>query len=341
MKPGNSISNLRARNSNLDDLRALAIIGVVSVHVNSHFERLVPGFLHSILSLGRFGVQLFFIISGYLMASMYSNLQSGRGFLTKRIIRLYPLWILFTLHYLIVNGPHNFVSLFLGVTMMSVLLPLTYRDFSPGGWTISAEVFNYLLWPLFFRRSNRFLIILCGILTIVSGLCGLYVWKLGLTSSNAQWVNTSAVWNTTPFFISGVLICRLGYKFKNSKVILRILVLAWALSQLFVGQFIPFAILGISSVFILGVDKKIIFPRQLTKIGENTYQIYFIHWFVIGIFSRFFNLIKFKKSSMYFIYELVIIGLVTILSLGISICLTHTYDNPARKFLNNKLHPKP
>jgi peptidoglycan/LPS O-acetylase OafA/YrhL len=70
--------------ADVDGLRALAVIAVVGFHA---FPRLVPG--------GFVGVDVFFVISGYLISSIIiAGLQDGRftfsGFYARRIRRIFP-----------------------------------------------------------------------------------------------------------------------------------------------------------------------------------------------------------------------------------------------------------
>ena len=64
-------------------LRLIAALGVFIYHTGVVGEK------------GFFGVELFFIISGFIM--MYSTKDKKKWFLTKRIIRIWPLYVLSTL----------------------------------------------------------------------------------------------------------------------------------------------------------------------------------------------------------------------------------------------------
>ena len=72
----------------IDGLRAFAVIAVVTYHA---FPALLPG--------GFVGVDVFFVISGFLISSiLYSNLEAGRfsmlDFYGRRIRRIFPALIL-------------------------------------------------------------------------------------------------------------------------------------------------------------------------------------------------------------------------------------------------------
>src|SRR5205085_2211723 len=79
-----------ARNDSLDGLRALAVLAVMLVHVGA------PGF-----PLGWFGVDLFFVLSGFLITTLLERELARTGgvdlnkFWTRRFLRLMPAYWLY------------------------------------------------------------------------------------------------------------------------------------------------------------------------------------------------------------------------------------------------------
>lgn len=85
----------------LDVLRGVAILSVLLVHVEQTAEYVLsksPGSINGnityVLSLGKYGVELFFTISGYLLYLIYYvNVRkkiSVRGYFDKRVARILP-----------------------------------------------------------------------------------------------------------------------------------------------------------------------------------------------------------------------------------------------------------
>jgi exopolysaccharide production protein ExoZ len=155
-------------------LRALAAIMVALFH----FQGLVGPELD--LSMGAKGVDIFFVISGFVIAHAHRQDlvartsgpgQAWRQFMLKRLIRIVPLyWLTLccTLGYLAwraipFSAPWKD---FLFIPQTSAIDPRQiYPAFTPG-WTINAEMFFYLLfslavaWP---RLRYALLALLCGL----------------------------------------------------------------------------------------------------------------------------------------------------------------------------------
>ena len=86
----------------LDAVRGVAILMVVATHSLSATVAVtgsynIPAPLFKLFDYGQFGVQLFFVLSGWLMFSLYTGhgdfLQSS--YWARRWARIWPLWIVF------------------------------------------------------------------------------------------------------------------------------------------------------------------------------------------------------------------------------------------------------
>lgn len=89
----------RKRIPNLDGLRGLAILLVLAHHIPTAATGWVAHFQHN----GRYGVSLFFVISGYIVMTLMlrearrSSTIDVRRFLWRRVLRLWPLYYLILL----------------------------------------------------------------------------------------------------------------------------------------------------------------------------------------------------------------------------------------------------
>jgi exopolysaccharide production protein ExoZ len=142
-----------ARQNNVDLLRALAVTAVFIHHGRYVFggDMLFFG-VHG----GWFGVQLFFVISGYLISASCSN-HSLRVYALHRIFRIVPAYLFFFLAIgiggrrisleAIAWDPWGFLA---NVTMLQHLFPaaLIRFDILHVSWTLTIEVLWYALAPL-------------------------------------------------------------------------------------------------------------------------------------------------------------------------------------------------
>src|SRR5579872_4896216 len=85
----------KLRLSALDGLLGFAIILVFLNHINTSFiQGLLPQWLFGwIWSNGVTGVTFLFILSGFLMSTIYPHPKSAASFLQKRYTRIFPLFL--------------------------------------------------------------------------------------------------------------------------------------------------------------------------------------------------------------------------------------------------------
>src|SRR5690349_20309645 len=139
-----------SRNSALDGARALAVLLVLLHHTR------VPGFAG-----GFIGVDVFFVLSGYLITSILlreadsaGDIRIGR-FLLRRALRLYPP-LLLMLSAVLILGPSIWPTEQLGMPVLISALYLSdyatafYGPLSVIGhtWSLAVEEHFYLLWPI-------------------------------------------------------------------------------------------------------------------------------------------------------------------------------------------------
>ncbi len=141
----------------LTGLRFFAAFWVVGFHYFSFSGNL--SFLNPIFSVGHLGVPFFFILSGFIIALNYTEREfSFRQFFILRMARVAPMYYLalflaLPLLYLTWKNSNSLPELggqvFINLTMLHTLLPI--KAFTQGwntpAWSISAELFFYLLFP--------------------------------------------------------------------------------------------------------------------------------------------------------------------------------------------------
>lgn len=143
----------------LDGVRGIAILMVMLAHFFEKYELQQVGLLkllHSATSLGRLGVDLFFVLSGFLITGI---LLRGKGapdylknFYARRILRIFPLYygVLLALFFF-KAAPFGFHDLaWYALYGQNVAITFGFK-LDPNGpihfWSLAVEEHFYLVWP--------------------------------------------------------------------------------------------------------------------------------------------------------------------------------------------------
>ncbi len=140
-------------------LRGIAAVYVVIFHYSIGFKNSNP--ITTFLSHGYLAVDLFFVLSGFVMALNYSymfrsgiSLASYFTFLGRRIARVYPLYFVATLcgFFLVIIGWGEKLSRSPWINLLSNVFMFQAWGFGGSldgpGWSISTEWAAYLLFPI-------------------------------------------------------------------------------------------------------------------------------------------------------------------------------------------------
>jgi peptidoglycan/LPS O-acetylase OafA/YrhL len=285
----------------IDGLRAVAVGLVVLFHA-------WPKWLRS----GFIGVDVFFVISGFLITSIIlKDLRQGeftiRGFYVRRIRRIFPALIAVVLATLAFGWyvllQHEFAQLgkhiaaaaaFLSNLVLwgeagywdneSVTKPLLHL------WSLGVEEQFYLVWPLMLALFYR---VRFGILLFLAAtLAGSFLYGLYATFNSPAEAYFSPV---TRFWelASGGLVAYVMFT-KNPDIPKRGLVAASGLVLLalgailikgqsdFPGAWALFPVLGTCALIIAGntswINRRLLGNRLMVKIGLVSYPFYLWHW---------------------------------------------------------------
>lgn len=309
----------------LDVLRGLAIFGVVAVHSIQLTDNIVlqnkSNFFSWLIGLGKYGVELFFFLSGWLLISIYGRGKKlGKDYWVRRIGRIYPLWILFLFIGFLkwefttsgqLNSPitpsegqSNFLHSPAGVVVLTLSFTLflsasLWNGVIPGGWSIQAEVAHYLLFPFIRSRSLNSVLKVVALINLLT--CVMVFCRPKLVTFPHLFLNTIDAWlrlslySTIGYFLIGILSYLVFSQLKESRIkslklsdfnISNNTFIAFCMSLLLVP--IPFGTqveaIGYLLLMIL-VSFGILANQKLSSIfrflGKHAYFIYFMHFIAL------------------------------------------------------------
>lgn len=243
--------------------------------------------------VGRCGVDLFFVISGFIMAFICHT--NYNDFFLRRCIRIIPLYWILSVSLFLLNLEFSIFSR-AEITLLSLLqnllfIPNTTKPIVGPGWTLNYEMFFYLL------------IAICGFVSkkhaalVASGIIMIYA------CTNKILANSS--FNLSSFFpmefVYGVLIFysykKLGNIFRNNYLIITLLIFP-LFALLYINANNSFSIYGsaivygIPSAFIIlsavlaETNGVFITNKYLVYLGDISYSLYLSHLFVILVFNK-------------------------------------------------------
>lgn len=328
-----------AFNPSINTLRAISVIGVLLYH-----------FEYQMFEGGWLGVDVFFVISGYLISNiLFSELNNEdfkfRTFFKRRIKRIAPSLFMTT-----------FLSLGIGYTILNPLLLTqlveTIRsgiffysnyffstlDFYTGGgvskvfllnfWSLSIEEQYYFIFPLMlylgYRFNNKFYIV--SFLVFI----GIYSFFINsIDDLNKFYFLQFRAWE----FLAGVFInfikeFRLKY---ISEISLSVILLSFFIfDELSIIQIEPkLLVVFFTAIFINNKSSsfidKVSSNKFLTSVGVSSYTIYLLHYPIYNFYKHFLE-INFKEINS--IEKLILILIILLAS-------SFIYNNFEKKFIQN------
>jgi peptidoglycan/LPS O-acetylase OafA/YrhL len=175
---------------NLNGLRFLAAFMVILYHVEQTKDIFnLPNYWHNptIYILGKLGVILFFVLSGFLITYLLLEEKNVTGdisvknFYVRRILRIWPLYFLITglAMFVFPNIPFFQMPelseaietrfwwrvLFFALILPNVVLfALGIVPFAAQSWSIGVEEQFYIAWPILVKKSKNILKMLLGVI---------------------------------------------------------------------------------------------------------------------------------------------------------------------------------
>jgi peptidoglycan/LPS O-acetylase OafA/YrhL len=318
------------RVSYLDALRVTAIVGVISSHTAQTVGDIqrgsggeIDGWLLSFFNQGAYGVQVFFFLSGFLLAMLYgfSNLDvrsgvTARAFWVKRLFRIWPLWALFFLftalrplifpqspggwpNFVETNiglGPANdAVLIVLQLTFLIWLVPIIWGGVIAGGWSIQAEMLHYAFFALLRKRKLETILGAWILLAVPTIVIDKLLIRVDLDLGVLEGWRSQNFPSTALFFLAGSIAYLLGSaaireKLSSASVTLSgvalITLVLLPLNNVKSGQAFAafgFVVFALGISYVLGKFRGL--DRPLHVIAKYSYFSYFFHFLALDYFE--------------------------------------------------------
>ena len=321
----------------LDSLRGIAALSVVLYHYTTRYDELY-GHSHSSylgFDYGHLGVNLFFIISGFVIFMTLTRTNSFMEFAKKRVVRLFPVYIVavvitFTLvsFYGLEGRTVSLLDGIVNLTMLQGFLPGVFEHVDGVYWSLTVElifyifiglilIFNlkdrvYWLSAIWLGASTTF-----QVFTLISGEN--IITRILLFYSIADYAH---------LFVIGIMF----YLMKGKPYYLNHLFILIGIAYQFAFNDFTSSVVvtGFVALFYLLIHGKLHFlnNRFLTFFGAISYSLYLIHqnigYIVINIMEN-----NGLLHEIYLIIPLMI-------SIGLATLLTYYIEKPALKHFRNK-----
>jgi peptidoglycan/LPS O-acetylase OafA/YrhL len=276
----------------LDSLRGLAASVVLLFHVTAINDR----FHESPWQLwwGHYGVELFFVISGFVILMTIGKSATMWEFVASRIARLYPAnWCAVLLTSLCVialkqSEPSSVARILANLTMFHAFMFMKISPIDGSYWTLTRELLFYLTMIAWFRfRSHRYpdiewyALVWIAVVLLTRGLTQMF----GRTTVPAV-VSMALIMDYGQFFIVGMCLYRY-YSGRYSRLT-HILLIAACLMSLRGGDFKSlspapltyFLVTCLIATLIWWAVRfrpKVLRNRVLLYLGSISYPLYLIH----------------------------------------------------------------
>ncbi|MBY0516467.1 MAG: acyltransferase [Bacteriovoracaceae bacterium] len=193
--------NSLKRNQGLDLLRFFAILMVLLLHSSQAIPE-IPQSISRLFSYGWIGVDLFFVLSGFLIANQVFSLNSTMGviqglktFWIKRWFRTFPLYFLVLFVYLFIKPYFGFPFNDWNYSFLVFFQNYFNLNDFVQSWSLCIEEQFYILFPIVFFvfgvKSNNLKIWCLPVL--MSVIARFFIWKSGAMNSANEIVLSSLV----------------------------------------------------------------------------------------------------------------------------------------------------
>ncbi len=215
---------------NLDVFRGIAAILVLLFHFYTFYSTELLGLsnMFSVLSIGHVGVDLFFVLSGFLITLSLWNSKSFSHFFLKRVKRIAPLALATTFIFWGIQTDFseitlfNITDLFSHIFFFNGFFPQFYSTINPVTWSISIEMAFYIVlpmvWIIYAKKNMKKFFTLFSVLVFLSFLYRAFLFYYFQENpeidSHLKIIYSEQLWGRLDQFFIGII---LAYVYTKNK----------------------------------------------------------------------------------------------------------------------------
>lgn len=285
----------------LTGIRGAAALWVLAYHLEMYRDFLnLPSI--PVLTEGWRGVDLFFILSGFVLAYAHPGEFSITEFAKKRFLRIYPVptavlalivlglaldpalkaWLEHSDH----NVNHSVLALVSTLTLTTRIFPITEGDWNGPTWSLSFEILGYATFPFLMLWARKVTTATGALLIAVAATTALVAFNALMGELNVNELGTLAIFRFFGCFITGTMLHR-AYSLLTAKGFrMPAYAESVAVTGLALTSFVPalqaiaipcLALLIFALAFRSGPVARLLESKPAMFLGNISFPLYLVH----------------------------------------------------------------
>lgn len=317
----------------LDALRGIAFLGVLFCHTALNTA---PFSGIALAGAGRYGVQLFFLVSAVTLMLSWNKRSTGeqspvRNFYIRRIFRIAPMFWIGALFYLLIApvipenvkywAPHGigWPQVVSTLLFLHIWSPVSINAVVPGGWSIGIEMTFYLLVPVIvhvirsLRAAFYAMAIALLLMTIANRLAFSYLSQRLPMDENYLIAHFIYFWfpSEMPVFLIGVTLfwilqnrdwlnkLRVASRsfFLAAFAVCLMVIFSYRMPSFFSPQIVYALSFSILIVALAAQPFRLLVNHFTCSLGAMSYSCYLTHFIVLSLVVRLLKPVSFSTSA--------------------------------------------
>lgn len=309
-------------------LRGVAVLLVIAFHFRQYINNVYPisDLGDRLFGLGEVGVDIFFVISGFIIVYSSSNKEknSFSEFAIKRFFRLYPVYIAILLMLVFFDSSKDYSAT--NIIKSTLLIPNDYNFIGPWygysinlpAWTLTYEVLFYAVFSIGIFLSHKYRTPICMLLMILM-VCSAQIYFRGFLQldpitrdldddyiiKNLTFISNPIVYDFIYGMVVAELYIRLSDRITNTRLfIVSMVCIFWISVALIISGYNKgagierwglYSFMLVGSLVMFCKHSEVNFGKYWLIMGEMSYSLYINHMVVkklSGIYLRDFGIYK-------------------------------------------------